>query len=373
LKQAEKWTNKEKIMKTKKLFLFMMAIMLVASILAACTGNQSQEKNTTTETKKEEKKSLVVYSNSVSDGRGDWLKQKAAEQGFEIEIIEAGGGDLLNRLVAEKNKPLADVVFGLNQMNFDTLKANDLLVPFEPTWTNEIPEGSSDKENFYHPLVEQRIIMLYNKDVYTEETAPKDWTDLIENPAFKGKYHVPSSLGGATNQAVVNGILMRYLDPNGELGVSEEGWKNIETFFNNGYKTPEGENNSANLASGKVPISFIYSSGLPGIEEEFGFEAGIVSPEVGVPTLVEQVGVINKGKDQDTAVAEEFVNWFGSAELQGAWAEEFGTLPVNEKALEKASDKMKSISEMTTIQDLDYSFISEHINDWVEKIELEIF
>ena len=156
-------------------------------------------------------KKLVVYSNSVSDGRGDWLKQKAAEAGFKLEIVEAGGGDLLNRLVAEKNKPLADVVFGLNQMNFDTLKTNDLLVPYEPAWMNEIPEGSSEKENFYHPLVEQRIIMIYNKDVYTEETAPKDWTDLIENPAFKGKYHVPANLGGGTNRSVVYGMLMRQL------------------------------------------------------------------------------------------------------------------------------------------------------------------
>ena len=96
-------------------------------------------------------------------------------------------------------------------MNFETLKTNDLLVPFEPTWMNEIPEGSSDKENFYHPLVEQRIIMIYNQDVYTEETAPKDWTDLIENEEFKGKYHVPTNLGGGTNRSVVYGMLMRQL------------------------------------------------------------------------------------------------------------------------------------------------------------------
>ncbi|MGM7723523.1 extracellular solute-binding protein [Metabacillus sp. Hm71] len=358
-------------MKAKKTFLLVMALMLVASILAGCMGNESTDKKSVAA--KDEKKSLVIYSNSLSDGRGEWLTEKAAEAGFELELVDAGGGDLLNRLVAEKNNPLADVVFGLNQMNFETLKTNDLLVPFEPEWKAEIPEGSSDKDNFYYPLVEQRIFMIYNKDVYTEETAPKDWTDLIENEEYKGKYHVPGDLGGATNRAVVYGMLMRHVDKNGDLGISEEGWKGIEAFFDNGYKTPEGEDANANLASGKVPISFIYSSGLPGIEEEFGFEAGIVSPEVGVPTTVEQIGIINKGKDQNTAVAEEFINWFGSAEVQGAWAEEFGSLPVNTKAIEKASDKMKQIRENTTIQEMDYTFISEHIEDWVEKIELEIF
>ncbi|NGP45646.1 extracellular solute-binding protein [Bacillaceae bacterium SIJ1] len=340
-----------------------MSLMFVVSILAGCMGGNSAN---------DDSKSLVVYTNSASDGRGDWLAEKATEAGFDLEIVEAGGGELFNRIMSEKNNPLADVVFGLNQMNFATLKSNDLLVPYEPTWMSELPEGTSDRENYFHPLVEQRIIMLYNQDVFTEETAPKDWTDLIENEKFKGKYNVPADLGGATNRAIVYGILMRHVDENGDLGISEEGWKQIETFFDNGYKTPEGEDANANLASGEVPISYIWSSGLPGVEEEFGFEAAVVSPEIGVPTTVEQVGIINKGGDKDTAVAEEFINWFGSAEIQGAWAEEFGTLPVNTKALENASDRMKDIAESTTIQDMDYQFISEQIDEWVEKIELQI-
>ncbi|QED46042.1 extracellular solute-binding protein [Cytobacillus dafuensis] len=355
----------------KKIWLLVVALVL-STALTACGGNKESSKGAS-EAKDSKDKSLVVYTNSASEGRGDWLTEKAAEAGFDIEIVEAGGGDIFNRLIAEKNKPIADVVYGLNQMDFEKLQTNDLLVPFEPAWINEIPEGSSDVDNFYHPLVEQRIIMIYNKDVYTEETAPKDWTDLIENEDFKGKYHVPTNLGGGTNRSVVYGMLMRHLDQNGDLGISDEGWKEIKTFYDNGYKTPEGEDDKANLASGKVPISFTFSSGLPGYEEAFGFDAGIVSPEIGVPTTVEQVGIINKGKDQDTAVAQEFIDWFGSAEVQGAWAEEFGSLPVNTKALEKATDEMKQIAEDTTIQEMDYNFISEHIEDWVEKIELEIF
>ncbi|MGE8205456.1 extracellular solute-binding protein [Heyndrickxia sp. NPDC080065] len=353
----------------KKLILIMVGIVL--SIALAACGNGSG--NTGAGDKAAKDKSLVIYSNSVSDGRGDWLTKKAAEAGFNIKMVEAGGGDLLNRLIAEKNNPIADVVFGLNQMNFETLKTDNLLVPYQPKWINEIPKASRQSDNFYNPLVEQRIIMIYNKDVYTPETAPKDWTDLIENKNFAGKYNVPTNLGGATNRAVVYGFLMRNLDPKGDLGVSDKGWEMIKSFFDNGYKTPEGEDSFKNLVSGKVPISFTYSSGLPGYEEQYGFKAGIVSPEIGVPTTVEQVGIINKGKKQDTSVAKEFVDWFGSAEVQGEWAKQFGTLPVNEKAFEQASDQMKSISTNTKVQNMDYTFISKHIDEWVEKIELNIF
>lgn len=48
---------------------------------------------------------LNIYSNSVSDGRGDWLVERAAQDGFSIQYLDAGAGDVRNRLIAEKNSP----------------------------------------------------------------------------------------------------------------------------------------------------------------------------------------------------------------------------------------------------------------------------
>lgn len=75
---------------------------------------------------------LVVYTNSNGEGRGDWLTQKAGEAGFKIEIVGAGGADATNKLIAEKNNPIADVAFGLNNMYFSQVKAADALEPYKP-------------------------------------------------------------------------------------------------------------------------------------------------------------------------------------------------------------------------------------------------
>ena len=47
---------------------------------------------------------LVVYTNSNSEGRGEWLQAKAAKPGFEI--VGACGADATNKLIAEKTTPL---------------------------------------------------------------------------------------------------------------------------------------------------------------------------------------------------------------------------------------------------------------------------
>ena len=68
----------------------------------------------------EKKDSLVIYSNSASDGRGEWLTEKAKEAGFTVEIVPIPAGDLTNRLIAEKNNAIADMVYGLNTIEFFT-------------------------------------------------------------------------------------------------------------------------------------------------------------------------------------------------------------------------------------------------------------
>lgn len=358
-------------MKIKKLLLTAVFTIICVLVLVGC--GSSDESGSKSEGNTQDDDTIIVYSNSVSDGRGDWLKEQAAEAGFNIEIVDLGGTDLLNRLLAEKSAPIADVVFGLNQMNFATLKAEDLLISYDPSWVDELGDVPIDEDGMFYPIVEQRVFLIYNSELISEEEAISGWEDLYENEEYHGKYHVPPNMGGATNNAAVYTQLMNYVDESAELGISEEGWEAIKKFFDHGYHTPEGESAIQNMVEGKVPYTFTWLSNVPQIEKEFNFKAGIVNPEYGVPQTLEQVGIINKGEDADYTKQLEFVEWFGSAELQGAWAEQFDTYPVNVKAAEKASERQIEIMNLTTPQKIDYEFINEHLADWIEYIELNIF
>ena len=314
--------------------------------------------------------SLVVYTNANSDGRGEWLIEKAKSAGFDIELVGAGGADLTNRLIAEKNNPTADVVYGLNNMLYENLKKEDVLTPYVPQWAAEVEEGLNDPEGYYHGLVKQAILLGYNPDAFTPETAPKDWTDLYKNDAFKGKYEAPTLLGQNTPRLVVAGILTRYQDPNGDLGISEEGWNEIKQLYDNGVRAVEGEDFYANLASGKTPLGALVSGTLAAKEEQYNVKAGIVSPEIGVPMIVEHAAIVKGTKKQETA--ERFVEWMGSAEVQGEFAAEFNAMPANTKAAEQANDSVKELFADLKAQPFDWAFIAENIDLWVEKIELQI-
>ncbi|MFS0853274.1 extracellular solute-binding protein [Microbacterium sp. 179-I 3D4 NHS] len=310
---------------------------------------------------------LIVYTNSNSDGRGEWITEKAAEAGIDIEIVGLGGADLTNRIIAEKNNPVGDVVFGLNNMFFEQLKAEDAITAYEPSWSGEVPADAGDPaDGAFWPLVEQAIVTVYDENRITD--APTDEEDLWTED-YAGRYEVNPALGQATPQLVLASILTRYLDEDGDLGVSDEGWEKVEAYYANGSPAVEGTDLYARISREEVDYGVLPSSGIAARDEEYGTTTGMIVPEYGVPYVTEQIAQINGTGNEEKA--QEFIDWFGSAEVQGEFAAEFNSMPVNEGAIEQANPEVVELLEGLPRQDIDFGFVSENLGAWVEKVTLE--
>jgi iron(III) transport system substrate-binding protein len=314
--------------------------------------------------------SLVIYSNSVSDGRGEWLKQKASEAGFTINLVDLGGGDVMNRLSAEKNNPVADVTFGLNNVYLEKLKAQKVLEAYTPSWAGDVDASLADADKQFWPIVREPIMLVFNKGAYADAAqAPSDWTDLGSKDVFKGRYEVPTSLGGATTQMVLAGILARYADSKGELGISQDGWNAVKDYFANGSPAVKGEDLYARMKSGKVDAGQMWLAGKASRETQYGIQTQAAQPAVGVPFAVQQVALVKGSKKQETA--EKFIDWFGSADIQAQWSVKFFTAPTNIKAAANANKDAIKQTDAFSRQNIDWALVAKNIDAWVEKIDLE--
>ncbi|WP_150307244.1 extracellular solute-binding protein [Planctomonas psychrotolerans] len=346
---------------------FVTALVLGSVALTACS---SAEEGTTASGGEGSSGTLIVYTNSNGDGRGEWVTEQAAEEGIDIEIVGLGGADLANRIVAEKNNPVGDVVFGLNNMYFETLKSEDAITAYTPAWSGEVDAASGDAEDgAFWPLVEQAIVTVYDTNSIDASAAPEEMSELWENDEYQGRYEVNTSLGQATPQLVLAGLLAPYIDEDGDLGVSDEGWEQVEAYFANGSPAVEGTDLYARITRDEVDYGVIPSSGITSRDAEYGTETGVISPENGVPYVTEQIAIINGTDNQDQA--EAFIDWFGSAEVQGEFAAEFAAYPVNEGAKAQALPEVTELIESLPKQDIDYALTRERIGEWVEKTELE--
>lgn len=365
-----------------------LAMFLLLSItLVACNkpnntdGTEMGYKTETAEKQENSKdsadKKIVLYSNSFADEKITWLEEKSKEAGFDVEVVFIPGGDLLQRLIAEKNDPQADVVIGLDEGGFSKLQGDNMFVEWNPDWKSEIDSDLIYGDGYYYPWAEQRIFYYYDGNQLTEADAPKSYEELATEK-FKDQYYVPGNLTSSTNQKIVFPILLQNLDENGELGVSEKGWQLAKDYYKYG-KTVEAENSLGSLQKaitmvkdGELKFSYYFSGGIIKAEKEFDIKAVPINPEKGVFAMAEQVGVMNHGKDADYTVAKEFAEWWGTAEVQKAWAKDFGTVPANNNAREAADPRVLELFEQTDRMNLDWNVLNEHLDEWVEKFELEI-
>ena len=350
----------------KKILAIALAAMMVLSLCSFALAEDAKGadvKGTGVE--------LTIYTNSGSSGRADWLKERAAQDGYKLTIVEEGAGAVQQRLINEGAATPCDVVFGLNAIIWNDLIARGIVMSFDaPSWAEEVSAGLNDPNGYYYAIVKQAILLAYDTNQVAPEDAPKDWPDLWENEKFWGKYESQIKLTGGTTRNVLAGILTRYVDPDGELGISEEGWNAIGEFFAHGTPVEDGVDLYAQFVNENSPVVMgqMWSSGADQYDQQYGVKTGYAVPEVGIPYAVEGVAIVKTTKNFDEA--QRFVEWFGSAQIQGEWSEQFKTMPANEKAAEKAP---ASQVEMCSIpaQDIDWALVAANIDAWCEKIMLE--
>ena len=99
----------------------------------------------------------------------------------------------------------------------------------------------------------------------------------------------------------------------------------------------------------------------------------IVYTEVGEPTNTNQIAVVANKDQEMVEESMRFANWLGSAEVIGAYAAENGNMVANKKAEDSMVPIIKEVKEHYKPQEADWAYVNSMMDDWVAKIQLEIY
>lgn len=329
--------------------------------------NKSQQPQPQLE--KPENSKIVLYSPHCGDDRGKFIKTKAKEEtGLDVECMGGGGGALADRLNNEKNDPQADVIMALNQVFMYQLKDNKVITSYVPKWNTEIPSEYKDAEGYFYGLGRTPILIAYNRAIIKDSDAPKSWTDLVDDK-FKGKYSL-APIENQTTRVYLASMLWRYYDA-ATGSVTNEGWDFMKKLYANSYAYANVSYDD--VKSGTTPILIDWYGNIKKQSANYAIDIGYVDGPTGSPIVAESIALINSGPNEDNG--KKFIEWFGSAEVQAAYAKEFfkvGQTPLNTRAAELSGEEIKADATRFIEQDINYSTISKYLNEWLKKIELEI-
>ena len=146
---------------------------------------------------------LTVYS---YDSIEPWMKQIVPifeeKYGVKVQLVLFGdAGEVLSRLILEKNNPRADVVVGIDNSYLQKAISEGILIPYKPENAKYIPEWIiNDFDPTFHltPYDYGAIAIVYKKDVV--KNPPKTFEDLTK-PEWKGKLIVENPLTSSTGMA----------------------------------------------------------------------------------------------------------------------------------------------------------------------------
>ena len=336
---------------------------------------------------------IRIYSNSNSTERVTWLVEEAKKAGFNISLDtnEVISGDTAAVQAANEKKD-GDLIFGLNETRWgqivDGQYENLKLVPFTPDWADEVGEYKYDGQAY--GIVIQNVLMLYRNDEYGtngEELHFDHWADVV-NCGFP--WYRQNKIGGTTNANINSAMLYAFTDPASPAGgISVDGWKTLWKFCADGKSGGDDYKYGFDpLNKGDVAVSEFYSSALYGKIDAAadGSEhplVGALEPENwdlvdiedGTYYIAEYIGILDKAgrTDEQTQAVKDFVNWFGSAEVQAAWAEEFDSFPCNVESADIVYDgDIPAIYELPNFAlatvpgtDMTYAaYVAAHSAEW---------
>jgi iron(III) transport system substrate-binding protein len=124
------------------------------------------------------------------------------ETGIEVKLVpdteETKSTGLLNRLIAEKARPQADVFWSGDPVRAAVLKAKGISAPFKPANPADTTGRFSDPEGHWSALSARARVIIYNTNLVEAGQEPKSLNDFLD-AKWKGKACLANPLFGTTS------------------------------------------------------------------------------------------------------------------------------------------------------------------------------
>lgn len=145
---------------------------------------------------------VVVYT-SVDDVFARPVCERfQRETGIEVKLVpdteETKSTGLLNRLIAEKKRPVADVFWSGDPVRAAVLKAKGVSASYRSPKAAGLPSGFSDPDGHWTAFSARARIILYNKNLVPAGREPKSIMALLD-PQWKGRACLANPLFGTTS------------------------------------------------------------------------------------------------------------------------------------------------------------------------------
>jgi iron(III) transport system substrate-binding protein len=256
------------------------------------------------------KDTVVVYTSLENEEVVEYLKLAKKElSDLDIQAIRLSTGELGARMLAEKDNPQADCIWGWAVTNMSEFVPKGMLLPYKPPGWEKVPANFKDPDGYWTAIDLYAAALVPNTKVLEQKNLPmpKGWHDLL-NPVYKDMLIMPNPASSGTGFLQVASLLV-LLDPDYKNKPVEQNkaWDFLKELDKNmGQYIKSGSKPAKLTAAGEYAIgcsfAFVYSS-----LKKKGFPVALVMPEEGAGFELEANALLKGARHE--AAAKKFLDW----------------------------------------------------------------
>lgn len=294
-----------------------LSSLVVIALVASCNATTNAKTVEPTLISQGGDQAITVYTALEDDQIAKYLPLfQKQNPDIKVNIVRDSTGVVTAKLLAEKDNPQADLVWGLAVSSLLVADKQGMLEPYAPKGLEAIQPNFKDTRNPPHWVGIDAWMSAFcvNTEVLKEKNLPlpTSWADLIK-PEYKGQIVMSNPASSGTGFLSVAGIL--------QMKGEEQGWKYLDALNKNiAQYLHSGSKPCKVAATGEyaIGISFDYRAIK---SKNSGEPIAAVFPKEGSGWDIEANALVKKANIKPAS--KTFLDWAITPEISKEYAKNF--------------------------------------------------
>lgn len=309
---------------------------------------------------------LLVYTPHGQDLLRDFVnryKQKYPDA--NVQFLDMGSREILERIRVERNRPQADLWWGAAHTTFQTAADENLLAVYQPSWADKVPESSRDAQGHWYGTYETPQVIVYNSEAINPADAPRDWDDVLD-PKWRDKILIRNPNPSDTMRAIFGAMIWRFQK---DTGSPDQGYEWLRKLDANVHEyTADGTLLMQKLARREGLISLWDMPDVRLYREQKNFPVAYNLPASGTPVITDGIAIIRGAPNEEEA--RRFYEFVTTPESLIYAAQTYYRIPIRND-LDRAQ-LPAWMNEHFTRMPLDWDLLRKQGSEWLRYWDTEI-
>jgi iron(III) transport system substrate-binding protein len=256
---------------------------------------------------------LNAYSIWPENWARPMLQEFEKASGIKVNFVRFSSGEALARLIAEKNNPRVDVLFGGPVETFAAGVKEGIFEPYKPPAYAALPARFKAADGAWVAIADDPLVFMTNAKFLKEHNLkpPASWEDLL-HPAYKNMLQMADARTSGTAVTRIFSILeVNGRDETKAFEYMKKKRRNVQLYTKSG-------------GGGTLPVGLGQAGGgiffiVDALDTKAkGYDVVISFPKEGIGTSAEAIALVKGGKNPE--LGKKLIDWASSPAMQKLYA-----------------------------------------------------